>query len=38
MQFWNIKKVAGDENVKTKVTSSIRNKVKELYEDVTKKK
>jgi len=38
MQFWNIKKVAGDENVKTKVAASIRNKVKELYEDVTKKK
>ena len=38
MQFWNIKKVAGDEKVKKKVASKIKNKVKELYEDVTKKK
>jgi protein-tyrosine-phosphatase len=38
MQFWNIKKVAGDEKVKKKVAAKIKNKVKELYEDVTKKK
>lgn len=38
MQFWNIKKVAGDEKIKKKVATKIRNKVKELYENVTKKK
>jgi hypothetical protein len=30
--------VTGDEKVKKKVATKIRNKVKELYENVTKKK
>lgn len=37
MQFWNIKKVSGDETVKKKIASKIRSKVKELYEQITKK-
>ena len=37
MQFWNIKKVSGDEKVKKKIASKIRSKVKELYEQITKK-
>ena len=38
MQFWNIKEVSGDEKVKKKVAAKIKNKVKELYENVTKRK
>lgn len=38
MKFWNIEKVDGDKKVKDKVTSTIRTKVKELYESITKKK
>jgi len=37
MQFWNIKKVSGDEKVKKKIASKIKSKVKELYEQITKK-
>ena len=38
MQFWNIKKVSGDSKVKKKVASKIRDKVKKLYLEITKKK
>jgi len=37
MRFWNIKQVKGDDKVKKKVTAKIKNKVKELYEEITKK-
>ena len=37
MKFWNIKKVSADEKVKKKIATKIKNKVKELYEEITKK-
>ena len=38
MQFWNIRSVGGDKKVKDEVALTIRNKVKELYESITKKR
>jgi hypothetical protein len=38
MQFWNIKEVRGDTKVKNKIAKKIKNNVKELYENITKKK
>ena len=38
MQFWNIKEVRGDKKVKNKIAKKIKNNVKELYENITKKK
>ena len=37
MEFWQIKKVKGDSEVKDKVAKKIKSKVKELYEEITKK-
>ena len=37
MQFWNVKKVTGDEKVKKKVATKIKELVTELYTEVTKK-
>ena len=37
MQFWSIKKVTGDEKVKKKVATKIKELVTKLYTEVTKK-
>ena len=37
MEFWNIKEVSGDVEVKKKIANDIKNKVTELYEKITKK-
>jgi len=37
MEFWQIKKVSDDEKVKKKIATKIKSKVKELYEEITKK-
>ena len=34
MLFWDVKSVSGDEKVKKKITSKIKNKVRELYNQI----
>jgi len=37
IEFWNIKSVIGDEKVKNKVVKKLKEKVRKLYNEITKK-
>ena len=37
IEFWNIKSVTGDEEVKNKVVKKLKEKVRKLYNEITKK-